>query len=928
MSLLTKLFGTKNDRDLKALRPLLESVNALDSQARSLADADFPAETAKLREKVARGESLDSLMPWSFALAREAAFRAIGERPYDVQVMGAIVLHQGKILEMKTGEGKTLTETMSAYLNALEGRGVHIVTVNDYLAQRDCEWMGRIFRFLGLTVGVILSSMDNEARRAAYQCDITYGTNNELGFDYLRDNMKYRPEEKLQVGHHYCIIDEIDSILIDEARTPLIISGMGEDDSQKAKNAERISGFFTECPKDPETGEYPEQSIIQRFDRTTPVVEEGDYRLDEKSKRVTFTKRGMERMEELLLKHNIIRGSIYDDENFDYVHYVTQALTARLCFRRDVDYIVQDNKIKIVDEFTGRVLEGRRFNNGLHQAIEAKEHIRVFGVNKTIATITLQNFFRMYDKISGMTGTADTEAAEFQSIYGLDVVVIPTNVPVIRHDLDDLVFLNEPYKIAAICRDIEQTHQTGQPILVGTVSIEKSELLSKYLTKMGIKHNVLNAKNHAREALIIEDAGTKGAVTIATNMAGRGTDIKLGGSLEAMARRAVGSEADEAVLREAMERLRPEWEARCAEVRSLGGLYVLGTERHESRRIDNQLRGRSGRQGDPGKSRFYVSFDDNLMRLFAKDNVKSILGRIGMGSGEPIEHSMVSRVIENAQKKVEERNFEIRKHLLEYDNVLNEQREFIYSQRDAILSDTDILGRLCNAVDDILSSVFDSCEKLQGQSLIEAVYEQIKDSLQLMLQFNQEDGKLSAQELKEKIASQFKKNLREKSEAIDALGEVPFNTIARQVYLMEIDRRWQDHLDALTELMDSVRLRSYAQKNPLLEYKLEGFSIFDEMLYNIRCSVLKRMLVARIAVRAPHTPQAGTLTQSHAQLGQFGSVQREGGGVGQGLPRQQTPVVESRSPITVVRTAPKIGRNDPCPCGSGKKYKNCCGRNV
>lgn len=916
MSIFTKLFGTKNDRDIKALRPLLDEVNKLEPEAKALSDGDFPVETQKLKERIKAGETLDSLMPWAFAVAREAASRVLNERPYDVQVMGAIVLQQGKILEMKTGEGKTLTSTMAAYLNALEGKGVHVVTVNDYLAERDSQWMGRIYKFLGLTVGVILSPMDNESRKVAYNCDITYGTNNELGFDYLRDNMKYRQEDKLQVGHHYCIIDEIDSILIDEARTPLIISGQGEDDSQKAKNAERITSFFRECPKDPETGDYPDSSILDRFDKGKQGQDEGDYKVDEKSKHVSFTKDGMAKMEQLLLNNNIIKGSIYDDENFDYVHYVTQALTARICYKRDVDYIVADNKIQIVDEFTGRVLEGRRYSEGLHQAIEAKEHIRVYGINKTIATITLQNFFRMYDKISGMTGTADTEAAEFQDIYNLDVVVIPTHLPAIREDLDDLVFLNEQFKLQAICKDIMETHQKGQPVLVGTISIEKSELISRLLTQMGIRHEVLNAKNHAREAVIIEEAGAKGAVTIATNMAGRGTDIKLGGSLEGLARKAVGSEADEETLKAAMARLKPEWQKRYDEVKELGGLYVLGTERHESRRIDNQLRGRSGRQGDPGKSRFYVSFEDNLMHLFAKENVTALLGRIGMSSGEPIAHSLVSKVIESAQKKVEERNFDIRKHLLEYDNVLNEQREYIYNQRDSILLEKDMSTRLNQAKNDIVDDIFEQAEKLSGKNLVDFVYEGLKNDLKLLYPFKPEDEALSFGELKAKIENDFGNNLNIK---LQTLGDASFNGLARQVYLFEIDKRWQDHLDQLTELMDSVRLRSYAQKNPLTEYKLEGFDIFDQMLENIRKAVVTRMLLVRLTPQnqMPRR-QEQKISVQHAGINQLTGTAPRG---------SQAPVQEARRPQTVIRTQPKVGRNDPCPCGSGKKYKNCCGRN-
>ncbi|MFA7113731.1 MAG: preprotein translocase subunit SecA, partial [Sphaerochaeta sp.] len=630
-SFFTKLFGTKQDKDLRSLLPFVEQVNKEESWASALSDDQFPIQTAQFRKQLEEGASLESLLPKAFALAREASKRVLGERHYDVQIMGAVVLHQGKILEMKTGEGKTLTCVPAAYLNALEGKGVHIVTVNDYLAGRDASWMGPIYEFLGLSVGVILSDMDNEAKRRAYSRDVTYGTNNEFGFDYLRDNMKWSAEEKIQPKHHYCIIDEIDSILIDEARTPLIISGQSEDDSAQVLGAAKIASSLVECEKDPETGDYYEQDPLARFDRNAkPFEERGDYKLDEKQKKVSFTNQGMLHMEELLNKHHVINGSIYADENFEYVHYVTQAVKALRLYRNDVDYVVVDGQVQIVDEFTGRILHGRRYSDGLHQAIEAKEKIKILGQNKTLATITFQNFFRMYDKISGMTGTADTEAPEFLKIYNLDVVVIPTNKPVVRKDFPDLVYYNEQFKFKAICEEIEKVHKTGQPILVGTISIEKSELLSVLLRRMGIKHEVLNAKNHAREAMIIEEAGAKGAVTIATNMAGRGTDIKLGGSIEARARRVCGTEASPEEFADALKQVFPAWKKDYEEVKSLGGLYILGTERHESRRIDNQLRGRSGRQGDPGASRFFVSLDDPLMRLFASENLKNILGKIGM----------------------------------------------------------------------------------------------------------------------------------------------------------------------------------------------------------------------------------------------------------------------------------------------------------
>lgn len=908
MSFFTKLFGTKNDKDIKALQPIVAAVNAKEEWAKSLKDEDFPKQTELLRERLKNGESKDSLIPEAFALAREAAFRVLGERHYDVQIMGAIVLHQGKILELKTGEGKTLTAVPAAYLNALDGKGVHVVTVNDYLAQRDAGWMGPVYSFLGLTTGVIISNMDNERRRQSYSCDITYGTNNEFGFDYLRDNMKYRAEDKIQPKHNYCIVDEIDSILIDEARTPLIISGPADDDTELARNAEKITQYFRECEKDPETGEYPVISAFARFDDGAKLEPDGDYMVDEKSKRVSFTKEGMVHMEQLLQKMNIIKGSLYDDENFEYVHYVTQAMVAKLLYHRDTDYVVVDNQVQIVDEFTGRILYGRRYSDGLHQAIEAKEHIKVLGKNRTLATITFQNFFRMYSKLSGMTGTADTEAGEFNAIYNLDVVVIPTNVPVQRKDLDDLVFLNEGFKFSAICQEIKRVHQTGQPILVGTVSIEKSELLSKLIRQMGIPHEVLNAKNHAREAAIIENAGAVGAVTIATNMAGRGTDIKLGGSPDSMARKLCGSDATEEEFKAAREKIMPQWKAEYEKVKQLGGLYILGTERHESRRIDNQLRGRSGRQGDPGTSRFFVSFDDTLLRLFAKDNVKAMMGRLGMNNGEAIENPMVSRVIETAQKRVEERNFEIRKHLLEYDDVLNEQRNFIYSQRDEILSDSNIIQRALNACYDLIEDCSD--DESDNAKLIPLLSDRIGFDYNL----TEEDLKLDRKALVQKIKDAVKVALDEKVQKIS----VPiFSVFIQQNYLRQIDIRWQNHLEELEDLRDSVSLRSYAQKNPLLEYKLEGFDIFDTMIEQIKSSVVK--IMNRVQIRSDNRTERRApvrTSESHSMESAF----RSSGPA----PARETPV----SPVQVIRSAPKVGRNDPCPCGSGKKYKNCHGRNT
>jgi len=915
MGLFEKLFGTKQDKDIKALWPLVHQVNDQESWAKGLKDEDFPAQTAFFREELANGKTLDDLLPKAFALAREASYRVLGQRQFDVQIMGGIVLHQGKILEMKTGEGKTLTCVPAAYLNALEGKGVHVVTVNDYLAGRDSQWMGPIYQFLGLSVGVILSEMDNENRRKNYSCDITYGTNNEFGFDYLRDNMKWSAEEKIQPKHHYCIIDEIDSILIDEARTPLIISGQAEDDTRQVHGAKVIAPFLKECEKDPATGDYYQEDPMARFDKNAqPFDAHGDYKLDEKQKSVSFTTQGMLHMEELLIRNHVISGSLYDDENFEYVHYVTQAVRALKLYSKDVDYVVADDKVQIVDEFTGRILVGRRYSDGLHQAIEAKEGIKVLAQNKTLATITFQNFFRMYGKLSGMTGTADTEAPEFMNIYKLDVVVVPTNMPCIRKDLGDLVYYNEQFKFQAICEEIKRVHATGQPILVGTISIEKSELLSSLLMKMGIQHEVLNAKNHAREALIIENAGAKGSVTIATNMAGRGTDIKLGGSPETMARKLVGSEATVQEMKEALQKVMPAWQKQYEEVKALGGLYVLGTERHESRRIDNQLRGRSGRQGDPGTSRFFVSLDDNLMRLFASDNMKNMLGRIGMQDGEPIEHKMLSNAIEKAQKRVEERNFEIRKNLLEYDDVLNEQRNYLYQQRDEILLSEDLISRVLEHCHDSAEQICDDAFKKENPMAM------ILDEMKKQFFFEVEPLEQNAtiEQWKEHLVSVIDKNVQDK---VDLAGKDQFNAFLRFNYLRQIDLRWQDHLNMLEELRGAVGLRTYAQKNPLVEYKVEGFEIFQKMLDDIAtfmAQLLVRVQITRREAPDPYKGQSRKVVESHAAQNSFNNESNPGA--------QRMQGGEGETNTTIRRTGPKIGRNDPCPCGSGKKYKNCCGR--
>ncbi len=913
---LTKLFGgTKQEKDIKRLRPVLEKVKSEYAWAEGLKDDDFPRLTEEWKKEVKEGKSLDEILPKAFALAREASWRCIGEKHYDEQIMGALVLHQGSILEMKTGEGKTLTSVPAAYLNALSGEGVHIVTVNDYLAQRDAEWMGTIYKFLGLTVGVVIPGQDENAKRTAYSSDITYGTNNEFGFDYLRDNMKQSMAHKIQPRHHYCIIDEIDSILIDEARTPLIISGQDEDDSPKVRAARSVVPYFKECEKDPETGDYYELSQIEKMDRElyASFDERGDYKIDEKDKKVTITKQGMTKMEELLKKTGILETSkdengntvcsLYEGNNFEMVHYVTQALRAEHLYTRDVDYLVKDGEVQIVDEFTGRVLPGRRYSEGLHQAIEAKENVRVLAQSKTFATITFQNFFRMYDKISGMTGTADTEAVEFKEIYNTDVVVIPTHLPVQRIDKSDLTFYSEEFKYRAIVEEVKRVHATGQPILIGTTSIEKSEKLSSLLMKEGIKHEVLNAKNHAREAYIIGEAGTKGAVTIATNMAGRGTDIKLGGSPEHLAMKKVGTDATPEELKKAKEEIMGEYRKAYEEVKALGGLYIIGSERHESRRIDNQLRGRAGRQGDPGVSQFYISLDDPLMRLFAKDGVREMLGRLGLNTGEAIHHKMLDSVIENAQKRVEERNFAIRKRLLEYDDVLNEQRNFIYSQRDEILVSKDLTKRVeennCTLIDDIYEEAGkDEAKLLEG---LQRVYS---------ISFNPDDIK-DKETFKNKIVAliESKKNIG---------GEELFNEYLRYIYLKNIDRRWIDHLDALDELRDAASLMSYAQKNPLVEYKSTASDAFDEMLESITEAVCKAAVLVNIQINGPRKEDRGRNIQTvHREMGSIVSS-----------PKQTAVASQAEAANTTIkRGTPKVGRNDPCPCGSGKKYKNCCGRN-
>ena len=918
-SIIKILFGSKHERDIKAMLPILHKINEKEAWALSLSEEEFKAKTDEFRERYQKGESLDSFIPEAFALAREAARRILGERPYDVQILGSLVLHSGKIVEMKTGEGKTLMSVAAAYLNSLTGKGVHIVTVNDYLAERDADWMRPVYSYLGVSVGVILSNMENDARRIEYNCDITYGTNNEFGFDYLRDNMQMRLKDKTQREFSFAIVDEIDSILIDEARTPLIISGAAEDDTMRFFEVDRLMGQLKEVEKNPETGEYPNELEGEE------VI--GDYTIDEKSKRVSFTDSGMLHIQDILQRQGLIKsGNLFDEENFEYIHYFTQSVRAHVLFHIDVDYVIQDGQVQIVDEFTGRVLEGRRYSDGLHQAIEAKEHIKIAQRNRTLATITFQNFFRMYDKLSGMTGTADTEAVEFTKIYNLDVVVIPTNLPVARKDEHDVIYLNENDKFEALCTEISEAYKRGQPVLVGTVSIEKSELISKLLTKRGVRHEVLNAKNHEREALIIAEAGAKGSVTIATNMAGRGTDIKLGGSPEMRAKKRTGTNPNPDYYEKVLAEEYAKWQSDYNEVKELGGLYVIGTERHESRRIDNQLRGRSGRQGDPGRSKFFLSLDDDLMRLFGGENLKNVMSKIGMRAGEPIEHPWINKSIEKAQTKVENRNFDIRKHLLEYDDVLNEQRSFIYEQRNAILADENLIERIYATLEEFISEKFDEysssskAEKEERARLIKDIFREKFSYTLTEEDFANIDKKNHEEEINE-FVEHFTKELKEK-EAL--AGKENLNMFIRYQYLQAIDKKWLDHLENLESLREAVYLRSYGQKNPLTEYKLEGFDIFYSMLDDIRIEIASRLVRVQISTEEEaHASRQMRSIQGNAQHNSMGSFSGAGQGMG-------PTALSSRSRpenAQVVRTVPKVGRNEPCPCGSGKKYKHCCGKN-
>ena len=903
---LSKLFGSRNDRMVKIMQGNVARINALEPQFAALSDDALRAKTDEFRKRLAAGENLDKLLPEAFATVREAGKRVLNMRHFDVQLIGGMVLHSGKISEMRTGEGKTLVATLAAYLNALPGTGVHVITVNDYLARRDSSWMGRLYGFLGLTTGVILSGQDNEAKRAAYAEDITYGTNNEFGFDYLRDNMAFSPGDRVQRKLHYAIIDEVDSILIDEARTPLIISGPTDDNSDMYKKINVL------IPK-----------LVKQQTEDGP----GDYAVDEKARQVHITEEGFVHAEELLTAANLLaeNESLYDAANISLMHHLNAALRAHALYFRDVAYIVKDGEVIIVDEFTGRVMPGRRWSEGLHQAVEAKEGVRIQNENQTMASITFQNYFRIYGKLSGMTGTADTEAYEFQQIYSLEVVVIPTNRNMVRKDHGDLIYLTAKEKFAAIIEDIKECQGRGQPVLVGTTSIETSEYLSRLLTEQKIQHEVLNAKQHTREAEIVAQAGRPNIVTIATNMAGRGTDIVLGGSLEselAALQDADGQTPDDGKIAQ----IRAQWQTRHDEVVALGGLHIIGTERHESRRIDNQLRGRSGRQGDPGSTRFYLSLEDNLMRIFASDRVSAIMQKLGMQEGEAIEHPWVSKAIENAQRKVEGHNFDIRKQLLEYDDVANDQRKVIYEQRNDLMETSDVSATIRAIRNDVLTAVIDQFippQSLDEQWDIPALQTALEAEFGLRLDITgwlHADDTLHEEILRKRIFDELEKAYIDK-EAM--AGGAVMRHFEKAVMLQVLDTHWKEHLAAMDHLRQGIHLRGYAQKNPKQEYKREAFEMFGMMLDKIKREVIS--LLSKVQVRAEADVQAveeqrranaAPMRFEHAQVAAMTAdgVEDDASASGE----------EHHEPF--VRGGRKIGRNELCHCGSGQKYKNCHGK--
>jgi preprotein translocase subunit SecA len=909
--LLTSIFGSRNDRLLKQNRRVVDKVNALEPQFEALDDAALRAKTDEFRQRVAQGVSLDELLPEAFAAVREAGKRSLKMRHFDVQMIGGMTLHSGKIAEMRTGEGKTLMATLPVYLNALSGKGVHVVTVNDYLARRDAEWMGQLYRYMGLTVGVNVPGMSREEKQAAYAADVTYGTNNEFGFDYLRDNMVYELTDRVQRGLNFAIVDEVDSILIDEARTPLIISGQAEDHTEMYV---RINAVIPGLKKqigeaDPRTGEG--------------VIEPGDFTVDEKSHQVFLTEDGHENAERLLAEAGLLAdgASLYDAANISLMHHVYAALRANHLYHRDQHYVNQGGEIVIVDEFTGRLMTGRRWSDGLHQAVEAKEGVQIQSENQTLASITFQNYFRMYAKLGGMTGTADTEAYEFQEIYGLETVVIPPNRPTARKDELDLIYKTSREKYNAVIEDIRDCHQRGQPVLVGTTSIENSELISGLLNQAKLPHAVLNAKQHAKEAEIVAQAGRPGVITIATNMAGRGTDIVLGGNVEKQIQLleadAGVAEAERTVR---IQQLRDEWQGLHDQVKAAGGLRIIATERHESRRIDNQLRGRAGRQGDPGQSRFYLSLDDPLMRIFAGDRVRAIMDKLKMPEGEAIEAGIVSRSIEGAQRKVEARNFDIRKQLLEYDDVSNDQRKVIYQQRNEILESSSVLDQVTNLRKSAMTDVVRTwvpAESVEEQWDIPALEKALAEEWQVPVALASEVEKsdtITDEDIVDKVVAAGDQVFEGK---LAVVGQEQFNPFMRMVLLQSIDSHWREHLAALDYLRQGIHLRGYAQKNPKQEYKREAFELFSQLLDVVKMEVTRLLLTVRIQSQEQVAEAAEAL---EAQASQVGNVTythpNEDGSVSQ----------DSETAVATAGDQPRVGRNDPCPCGSGKKYKSCHGK--
>ncbi len=899
--LFSKIFGSRNDRMVKRLRKTVEGINALESSFQALDDEQLKAKTAEFRQRYKDGASLNDLLPEAFATVREASQRVLGMRHFDVQMIGGMVLHQGKIAEMRTGEGKTLMATLPAYLNAISGKGVHVITVNDYLASRDAAWMGQLYGFLGLETGVIVSGLDHVERQKAYACDVVYGTNNEFGFDYLRDNMAFSMDEKVQRELNFAVVDEVDSILIDEARTPLIISGPTEDNSDLYG---KINQLVPDLVK--QVGEDSDEDVVP-----------GDFTVDEKSKQIFLTEQGHQHVEDLLTELGLIAEgeSLYDASNINLMHHLNAALRAHHLFQKDVDYIVKNNQVVIVDEFTGRTMAGRRWSDGLHQAVEAKEQVVIQNENQTLASITFQNYFRLYNKLSGMTGTADTEAYEFQQIYGLEVLVIPTHMPMVRDDRGDVIFLTTEEKFDAIAADIRDCITRQQPVLVGTASIESSEYLSALLQKQKIKHEVLNAKQHEREAEIVAQAGRPGSVTIATNMAGRGTDIVLGGNLNTEIA-ALGEEATEEQIAE----LKQAWQQRHNQVLENGGLHIIGTERHESRRIDNQLRGRSGRQGDPGSSRFYLSLEDSLMRIFASDRVSGLMKKLGMEKGEAIEHPWVSRAIENAQRKVEGHNFDIRKQLLEYDDVANDQRKVIYQQRNELMGQVDISETITAIREDVVNGVID--EHIPPQSIeeqwdVDGLTEHLRVDFAFdanIQQWLDDDDELHEESLRQRILQEMVEQYHTKEELA---GPEVVRHFEKAVMLQVLDAFWKEHLAAMDYLRQGIHLRGYAQKNPKQEYKREAFELFSQLLDRIKREVIG--VVSRVQVK-----QEEDVAAVEEQRRNKSEVEYQHQSVSAMAPPEDETVEEEHQPY--VREGRKVGRNEPCPCGSGKKYKQCHGK--